>query len=357
MPQRSWRAVAGSAALSLSFVALPRAQAPPAAPLDGWSVGFRTADGAVVVLIDEGGELYLPQRDFDKIPTSAQAVASSPSHLIDLPDSMTAKLVGEKAHVGDAWTIDVPQAGRFHATVQRFVLGYRNCGEAWGVLLRAVPAERDVFQTTISAQVLARPGTIEVPSGRIPGPVARTLTAAERAKIAPLLEAARVRTEADVRRQSSTVNLHRPATAAERAWMTKWTALDRTLDHRQGKLAFDATLYRLTPDGDPRVFVRAHWLANGEVAYALAAWVRLAPQPSIDQVDATPARALRFMDEGVDWDRAVPRVLAVFDVDADGRAEVLMTRQGYESSDHVLIEYPASPTEKPRELAHYGDGC
>jgi hypothetical protein len=58
-----------------------------------------------------------------------------------------------------------------------------------------------------------------------------------------------------------------------------------------------------------------------------------------------------------DWDRAIPKVLGVFDLNADGRAEVLIRREGYENTDHVVIEYPLFPAEKPRVLIDYGNGC
>lgn len=336
--------------------ARPQPQAP--APLEGWSVGFTTTGGDVIVLIDEGGELYLPQRDFESLPIVAQTIGPLPSHLSALPEALVARLVGETAHIGDTWTIDVPQGPRIHATVAQFVLGYRNCGEAWGVLLTPVAADRPRVVFGDSTHVLARRGTIDGQRNAQIGPLARPLSTTERAQMARLLEQARLKTIDNVRGQSSLPNLRRRADPAERALMAKWAALDRALDRKQARLTFDATLYRLTPDGEPRVFVRARWMVGDEAAYVLAAWVRLTSTPSVDSVDATPARAMRVGDEGIhDWDRAIPKVLGVFDVNNDGRGEVLVRWTGYESISYVLIEYPSSPGETPRELAHYSDGC
>jgi hypothetical protein len=36
---------------------------------------------------------------------------------------------------------------------------------------------------------------------------------------------------------------------------------------------------------------------------------------------------------------------------------MLIQRNLYESFNLVLIECPSEPTDKPRELLNYGDGC
>jgi hypothetical protein len=338
--------------------ALPRAQAPQAAPLGGWSVAFPAVDGTVVVLIDEGGELYVPQREFDAMPALTTTAATRPGRLVELPASLIPQLVGDKAHVGDPWTIDLPQSGRIHATVERFVLGYRNCGEAWGVALRPVSADRNRLRSTGVERALARPGVVDALPDSTVGPLTRALTPGERMQVTRLLEQARLDTIADVRRQWKESEPRVQRTREGRAWLAKWTALDAALDSHEGRVSFDATLYDLTPDAEPRAFVRAHWTAKGSVAYAMTMWVRVSSHVTVESVDAHPAWALRDAETGIfDWSRVMPEVLAVFDVNGDGRAEVLMKFTGYENIDQVLIEYPASPAEKPRDLVRYGDGC
>ena len=50
-------------------------------------------------------------------------------------------------------------------------------------------------------------------------------------------------------------------------------------------------------------------------------------------------------------------VLNVFDLDGDGRGEILMLVTGYESQNLELFVYPPSPEVRGVAIARYEDGC
>jgi hypothetical protein len=357
MPKRPWRAVAASAGLCLLVAAGPRAQPAPPAPLAGWFIADASA-GGVVVLLGDGGDLYVPIADFNRTQSGTDR-PGHPAAIIDMPPALTSRVVGTRVHIGDPWTIDSTDAGRFQATVDHFVLGYKNCGEAWGIFLRVIAPQPDRLVSISGGAFIAHAGAIVAPGSRTVGEIDRQLSEPERGEMVMLLEQARRQTIGGVRHQWAQEDALRTANPALRDWNDRWTELDKSLDRQDARLTFDQRLYRVTSDADPRVFVQARWTVHGFVAYALTMWARLSGSHlTIESVDAAPATLIRTPEmQSVTIDRTTSHVLGVFDVNGDGRAEVLMLRPGYESIDRDLIEYPATAGQPPRVLSHYGDGC
>src|SRR5262249_46280458 len=159
---------------------------------------------------------------------------------------LTSRLVGTAAHIGDPWTIDSSTSGRFHAVVDHFVLGNRNCGEAWGVALRVIPPEVPRFFSAGTGEYIAHPGAILTPSFPSVGELVRSLSEAQRGELAMLLDQARRQTIGDVRHQWAADEPRRLADPAMRDWDAKWTDLDKALDRQDARLWFDAKFYRLT---------------------------------------------------------------------------------------------------------------
>ena len=133
--------------------------------------------------------------------------------------------------------------------------------------------------------------------------------------------------------------------APRQQWSAQWKRLDAGVDRGEGRLTFDVQAFRLTPDGDPRLFVRARWAIGSDVVYAMSVWVRDGSTFSIDQSDVLAARRMRMSEfHGDPFDNhRIGLVLNVFDLDGDGRGEVLMLVTGYESQNLELFVYPPSP--------------
>lgn len=357
MPQRHW-CLAGVLIALFGLTANPAAQVPAAAPLTGWFVADASNNG-IVVLLSQGGELYVPIREFDLAREHLTTRPGGLAPTIDMRPSLIPRLVGDRVHVGDPWTVDGSASGRLHAVVDHFVLGYKNCGEAWGVFLRLLPFETGRPPSVSTGGFVAHPGANFGLTGRRVGPLQRGLSEPERGELAMLVEQARRQTIGAVRHQWARDEPARLANPALRDWDARWTELDKSLDRQDARLWFEEKLYQLTPDGDPRVFVRARWTVHGFVAYSLTMWARLSgAHLTIESIDTAPALLVRSPAmEAVTIDRTTSEVLAVFDVNNDGRAEILLLRPGADSTDRDLVEYPAAAGAQPRVIAHYSDGC
>ena len=330
----------------------------PGSPSPGrdWTVSQRVDDNRVVVLFG-GGEMYVPQREVDAATLKTRTRAPGP--LLALTEERSRAIVGDAARVGDRWILDAGRGRRFHFTVERFVLGYKDCGEAWGVLLTVAADESARFATVSENYFVARleRETDAVAPVTTIGPIAFTLDAARRAELSALLERERVRTWPGVRAEAESFYNHSTNRAA--AWAARWRALDAALDRRDATISYDIQAFRLTADGEPRLFVRARWAVGHTLVYALRAWVRVSKALGLDDSDVIAARRMRmnvFQDVPFSNEH-IGLVLNVVDTDNDGNGEVLFMVVGYESRSIDVVPYPAGPGQPSKPLFTYSDGC
>ncbi len=76
-------------------------------------------------------------------------------------------------------------------------------------------------------------------------------------------------------------------------WLAEWKQLDRQLQDGQGQLNYDVRAFRLTPDGAPRLFVRARWRIAGTTVFLMSAWFRADPTPVLLSSDSAWSNQLR----------------------------------------------------------------
>lgn len=57
--------------------------------------------------------------------------------------------------------------------------------------------------------------------------------------------------------------------------LREWIHADRGLTRGEGALDYDLRAFRLTPDGVPRLFVRARWKLNNAPAFLMTAWFKV----------------------------------------------------------------------------------
>jgi hypothetical protein len=327
-------------------------------PGQDWHVAQRVDARRIVVLFG-GGQLWIPQRALEAMPVVAQTRTRTPGRLWALPPDRVKEIAGDAARPGDRWIVDAGRRGRFHVTVDQLVIGYKDCGEAWGVLATVAPDEAARFETVTEKYYVARLEREEEPAAvrTSLGPIAFQLDDARRTELAALLEQERVRTWADVKPDAE--DSYSRAEKRGLKWPARWRSLDARLARGEGALTFDVQAFRLTPDGDPRLFVRARWSAAGYVAYALSAWVRMSNTLVAEDTNPWFSRAMR-MGEFQQWpvtDRSLGLVLNVHDLDGDGRAEILFTTEGYENLSVDLLGYPQMTGPRKVTLVNYSDGC
>jgi len=303
--------------------------------------------------------MYVPQRELEASAPIFRTKTLTPGRLFDLPATRVQEIVGDAAHVGDHWLLDAGRSGSFHFTVERFVLGYKDCGEAWGVVGTVASAEGRRFAAVRDKYYAARLDL--TPAAARPattlGPVQYVLDEHHRSELIALLEGERQRTWPAVRDEAQIDRARAEARGLREP--LRWKALDERFDRGEGQLRFDYQTFRLTPDGDPRLFVRAWWRIDRNQVYAVVAWIRVSRTLTIDYTDASASRWMRFGEfrsQRLD-NSNLGLVLSVFDLDGDGQAEILMSVTGYESRNLDLFVYPRSPESSPVKITTYSDGC
>lgn len=124
-------------------------------------------------------------------------------------------------------------------------------------------------------------------------------------------------------------------------WLAQWIQIDQQLQNGKAKLSFQTKAFRVTPDGTPRLFVRARWEIAGKTAFLMSAWFRGDPTPLLLNADARWSNQLRqgkleysFLDH-----REFQDILNVFDADRDGLGELLVYNQSAASSRISLYRY------------------
>ena len=137
-------------------------------------------------------------------------------------------------------------------------------------------------------------------------------------------------------------------------------AYDRAIAEGRGRLSFDVQSYRVAPDGDPRLYVRAHWTVGRKTATELSLWMRWnGTRAVVEQTDAWLSKFASYAEaKSIGSVAANPEfaglVLNIVPA-ADGWAYVIVGRRGYESVSVSVLKY--SP-DGPRDTGvAYSYGC
>jgi hypothetical protein len=255
--------------------------------------------------------------------------------------------------VGQPWVLQLSPDSSIPVRIDRAVLADTGCSLSVGFLATVPPGQRAAFAATskdyfvvrrlpvASAEPPQSPEQVsELPYWR-PTPaferqMAGLLTDRMRRDLSPVDTELRDNQEYIAKREE-TWPLVRPAGT----WLAEWTQLDRQLQDGQGQLTYDTRAFRLTPDGEPRLFVRARWRIAGTTVFLMSAWFRADPTPVLLSSDSGWSNQLRqgkleysFLDHG-----DFQSILNVFDADHDGWAELLIYRQGVAASSITLYRY------------------
>ncbi len=165
----------------------------------------------------------------------------------------------------------------------------------------------------------------------------------------------------------------------------EWLHADKALADGEGKLDYDVHAYALSPDGDPRLFVRARWTLAGAPVFVMIAWFRqnsdaatnAGASPLTENAKLPlPTAKLSLLFADSSWSKSMREgesrgslgdhldfatVLNTFDADRDGWAELLVHSDQGASSALTLSLYTDEglvPMKQPltRETAT-ADSC
>lgn len=301
---------------------------------------------------------------------------------------------------GDQWTLSVSANTTIPVTIARAVTAPTGCSLALG-FLATVPEKQQASYTASSKEyfVVRRSPvpTFEAPAEPTPGtpPSAPVSTASPQvgelaewkppANFQKQIEAQlNHRMQQELTRIDATLrtNAHSPNPDPDpwlaqniRARRREWLHRDKRLAANEGRLDYDMRAFRLTPDGSPRLFVRARWKLDGSPIFLMAAWFRadsgtlnqadqakvdsanadhakvnqgrqpaasqLEPHPALLSADASWSSALRegrpgdSLGDSLDFET----ILNEFDDDHDGWAELLVHSTDGTSAKFTLNLY------------------
>jgi hypothetical protein len=258
-------------------------------------------------------------------PQKIAAPAQTSAHLAGLEelwetDSGTSRRLPESVKdtaPGDEWTLSVSADSTVPVTIARAVTAPTGCSLALGFLAAVPEKQQAAFAAAreeyfvvrrepvpaAEAASAASPTPSQSAPVAAPAPAPSSLHVAELAdwkptaifqnQITALLSQRMLqelpRLDATLRANGSVPEQNPdPWLAANvRARRREWLHRDKRLAAREGQLDYDVRAFRLTPDGAPRLFVRARWQLDGAAAFLMTAWFRA------DVADAVPARNAR----------------------------------------------------------------
>jgi hypothetical protein len=300
----------------------------------------------------------------DETPTKVPAPSTPAAPLAGLqelwePDSQALHFFPEiiqETQPGEQWTLSLSPDSTIPVVIDRTVVAPTGCSLALG-FLATVPAvqqaafaasSRDYFAVRRTAVASADP------------PVASHIGELPQAKLLPSM-AKQIEEQLNDRMKQEVLkidarllaNAGSPgATAGEsplgsaRPQLKEWIHADQGLTRGEGKLDYDFRGFRLTPDGAPRLFVRARWKLADATVFLMTAWFRAdvpkAEEPqresrSGSSMGADVPLVLLFADSS--WSTALREgdaaarlgdkldfetILNEFDADHDGWAELLI---------------------------------
>jgi len=138
------------------------------------------------------------------------------------------------------------------------------------------------------------------------------------------------------------------------------TDFDRRIERGEGQTIINVRTFRPAPDGVDRLYVRAHWLFDGEPGAGINLWIRFDGRSfAVEQTDATAMRSTRVLARYYP-DPQRPRYPTSTGSDLsvlpapDGWAYLIRTIEGYEYVRVQLLKYSANGPTGAVILFDYG---
>jgi hypothetical protein len=212
------------------------------------------------------------------------------------------------------WTLELSPDSSIAVTLEQPVIAPNGCALGAGFLASIAPAQQAAFGASSQEYFVIRraPAQLADPvhsSNYISELRDWKSTPGFQQQMAALLtvrmkqELARI--DATVRANMQNPNQPQPAwpSARVRIRPKEWLRLDARLVRDEGKLDYDVRAFRLTPDGAPRLFVRARWKLDDIPVFLMTAWFRESSKESSgdsigDPSAGSPAASLRGLSRG-----------------------------------------------------------
>ena len=295
-----------------------------------------------------------------KIPASAKPAAPLAGFQeLWEPDSQALHFFPEivqKTRPGEQWWLGVAPGLTIPVVIERTVIAPTGCSLAMGFLATVRPEQQTAFRASGQDYFAVRRKAVEPTdqpvtshirelTGWRPSPAAakqieQQLTEHMKQEVAKI----DARLIANAGSPGATANESLVGHAQPR--LKEWIHVDRGLIRGEGTLDYDMRAFHLSPDGAPRVFVRARWkLANAPV-FLMSAWFRAElsraePATAVASEAKMPATEIApvLLSADSSWSSVLREgavtgalgdsldfqsILNEFDADRDGWAELLV---------------------------------
>ncbi len=313
------------------------------------------------------------------------------------PDSQAVHFFPEivqKTQPGERWSLDVSPDATFPVVIERAVIAPSGCSLAMG-FLATVPLEQQLaFAASAQEYFAVRHRAVESADPPVTSHIAELSGWKLSPRVTKQLEQQLTeRMQRDLGRIDGRLiaNAGSPGATANESpvghaqpCLKEWIHVDRGLNRGEGTLDYDIRAFRLTPDGAPRLFVRARWkLANAPV-FLMSAWFKVGPfeatntskaesmkaslnaasfQPNSAQAEASPV----LLSADSSWSSVLREgavtgaladsldfqtILNEFDADHDGWAELLIHSDQGAASTITLYLYSDMGLAPLKTLLH-----
>ena len=300
-----------------------------------------------------------PHRVFSGTPTRIAAPSHPAAPLAGLqelyePDAQALHFIPkivQETQTGDQWALNVSPDSNIAVTIERPVIAPIGCSLGIG-FLASVPAEDLATFGASSREYFAiRRKAVE----SVESPVNSRIGELAEWKVSPAT-ATQIEQQLNNRMKQEVAkidarlvsNAGTPGAAAgefpmgARVHAKEWMRADQGLARGEGKLDYDVRAFDLTPDGAPRLFVRARWKLADAPVFLMSAWFKAdSAQVFLVSSDVSWSNVLReggtsgSLGESLDFQT----VLNEFDADHDGWAELLVHSDQGDSSSITLYLY------------------
>lgn len=261
------------------------------------------------------------------------------------PDPQAAHFFPEivqKTQPGDRWTLSLSPESTMPVVIDRLVVAPMGCSLALGFLASVPLDQQSTFAASGREYFVVRRNAVEPANP----PAASQVDEILKWKASPAMTreieqqlSERMKQEVSKIDAGLIANRGTPGETAGRTWLDahprlkEWLHADQGLERGEGALDYDIRAFHLTPDGIPRLFVRARWkLANNPV-FLMSVWFKDeftnekgSTPPVLLFADSSSSTALRQGDasgklgDSLDFQS----ILNEFDADHDGWAELLI---------------------------------
>jgi len=339
------------------------------------------ATHVVFVVVAETESRFTASSHFSGSPSKIPAPRKPSAPLAGLqelwePDSQALHFFPEivqNTQAGEQWSLNVSPDSTIPVAIDRAVVAPTGCSLAMG-FLASVPAESQAaFAASAQHYFAVRRKAVEPTDPPVVSHIAELPDWKPSPTVAPQIEqqlAERMKEEVAKIDARLIANAGSPGETAGQLPMAhaqlrlkEWIHADRGLIRGEGTLDYDLRAFRLTPEGAPRVFVRARWkLANAPV-FLMSAWFKMeSNQPAttgISRAKVLPSAASQLNSSAAEgapvllfadasWSSIMREgesagnlgnsldfqtILNEFDADRDGWAELLIySDQGDETT-------------------------